>query len=74
MFLREGLDTRVAEQPVVGQIRKGQNLLSHPNPDISSLCRKEAGSCGYKCAAHLIFDGEHIQIEAFELRPVNVRL
>jgi hypothetical protein len=37
MFLREGLDTGVAEQPVVGQIRKGQNLLSHPNPDISSL-------------------------------------
>ena len=72
--MREGLDTGVAKQPV-GQIREGAELaLSSYTPVSPVFCRKEAGSCGYKWAAHLIFDGERIQIEAFELRLVNVRL
>src|ERR1700694_2150993 len=44
IFLREGLDTGVAEQPV-GQIREGTELaLSSYTPVSPVFCRKEAGS------------------------------
>jgi hypothetical protein len=74
IFLREGLDTGVAKQPV-RQIRKRQNLLFHPALRyLQSSAAKRQDLCEYKWAAQLTFDGEHTQIEVLELRPVNVRL
>src|ERR1700736_5892465 len=65
IFLREGLDTGVAEQPV-GQIREGaERALSSCTPVSPVSAAKRQDLCGYKWAAHLIFEGEHIQIEAF---------
>ena len=47
IFLREGLDTGVAEQPV-GQIRKGAELALSSYPPVSPVfCRKRQDLCKY---------------------------
>ena len=72
--MREGLDTGVAEQPV-GQISEGAELALSFYPGISSLLPQRgrifAGTNGLHTP---FFDAKRIQLEAFELRLVNVRL
>jgi len=58
-----------------GKSEKGQNLLSHPALRyLQSSAAKRQDLAGTNGLHTIIFDGEYIQIEAFELRPVNVRL
>jgi hypothetical protein len=77
IFLQKGLDRgqidRLTDLPVGQDQGCGRNFLSHS----ARWCRQSSPaevSLRYKWAAHLISNCEHIQIEAFGLRLVYVRL